>query len=99
MNNFRLVALLGIMMCLLLVPAHANIVVMFDSAVACGTDCFTWTYSALLSGVAESSDPLNGGPFSTFFTLYDIQGLLGSITQPANWSSSTQNAGTTPPGV
>jgi hypothetical protein len=100
MKKLRVVALLGIMLCAMAVPARANVLVSFTSAVSCGTNCFVWNYDAKLQAGEESTDgTANGGPFTMFFTIYDINALLGSITDPTGWSNSTQNTGTTPAGV
>jgi hypothetical protein len=103
MKTFRLIALLGVMMCLTLAPVQANILVTFVSTTSCGAGCFTWTYNATMSAGEETSETDNGGPFNTFFTLYDIAGLLGGITNPAtdptHWSNSTQTVGITPAGI
>lgn len=99
MKNVRVFALLGVMMCVMLMPARADIVLSFVSETACGAGCFTWTYSATLSGASETSEADAGGPFPTLFTLYDLNGLLGSITNPVFWSSTIQMVGVTPAGV
>jgi len=98
MNKMRLTILLGAMMCLMLVPAQANILVSFGSATGAGP--FTWTYNATLQVGEETSEADAGGPFPTFFTLYDIGGLIsGSETKPAGWTVTEQLVGTTPSGL
>jgi hypothetical protein len=98
MNKMRLTVLLGVMTCLMLMPAKANILVSFGSATGAGP--FTWTYNATLQVGEETSESDAGGPYPTFFTLYDIGGLVsGSESAPGGWTATEQMTGITPTGL
>jgi len=79
-------------------PAKANLIVTFDSVAKSGSN-FLWTYNLELGPSAETTEGVGGHP--TFFTLYDLNGLIaGSETQPSGfWTPTEQLTGITPAGV
>jgi hypothetical protein len=98
MKNFRWIAMAALMMAVMLVPAQANIVVLLNSVTGPSGGQFTWSYEASL----QVGEELNPGDVAItgFFTIYDISGLvLGSETQPLNWTPSEQATGITPAGL
>lgn len=79
-------------------PAKADLIVTFDSVAKSGSN-FLWTYNVEL-GPSEETTESGGPPIPTFFTLYDINGLIaGTETQPASWTPTEQFIGITPVGV
>ncbi len=60
-----------------------------------------WTYTANVDGQEELNTAATGSPTGSFFTIYDINGLLTSpvIIVPAGWTDSIQLTGTTPSGL
>lgn len=60
-----------------------------------------WTYTANVGTDEELNTAATGSPTGSFFTIYDINGLLTSpvIIVPAGWTDSVQLTGTTPSGL
>lgn len=85
--------------------ACASIIPTLDSVVSNGTD-YTWSYTAHVSGDEQLNPLATAGqcgspagsvcPSGTYFTIYDIGGFTGGVTQPAFWTSSVQFVGVTP---
>jgi len=78
--------------------AKADLIVTFDSVAASGSN-FLWTYNVELGPSQETTEGAAGHP--TFFTLYDLNGLIaGSETQPSgSWTPTEQLTGITPVGT
>jgi hypothetical protein len=60
-----------------------------------------WTYTANVGTDEELNTSASGSPTGSFFTIYDISGLLTTpvIIVPTGWTASTQVTGTTPSGL
>jgi hypothetical protein len=109
MKTFRLIALIGITLCVMLVPAKAGISIVFTSVTGGGSD-FTWTYTVSISAGQETTGSLDAAVVNapitdgiTDITLYDIAGLLPNsgataYGQPTGWTATTQATGDTPGG-
>ena len=63
-----------------------------------GTGPFTWQYTATLTGDSRLEDTEGGGTPSSYFTIYDIGGIVSSIFAPIGWDYTSQNTGLTPVG-
>jgi hypothetical protein len=57
-----------------------------------------WTYTANVSMDEELNTSAIGSPVGTFFTIYDINGLLTTpaVSAPAGWTDTIQLMGLTP---
>ena len=85
--------------------ASASIIPTLDSVTNIGTN-FTWSYTAHVSGDEQLNPTATAGqcvnsqgapcPSGTYFTLYDLAGFAGGVTQPGNWTASIQFVGITP---
>ena len=60
-----------------------------------------WTYTANVGTDEELNTSASGSPTGSFFTIYDISGLLTTpvIVVPTGWTDTTQLTGTTPSGL
>src|SRR5437762_6646270 len=82
--------------------ASASIIPTLDSVVSNGTN-YTWSYTAHVSGDEQLNPIATDGqcglpqdsvcPSGTYFSLYDIAGFAGGVTQPTGWTSSIQFSG------
>jgi hypothetical protein len=82
---------LGGLVLALATPAQAGLI---PAAVTVTPDSgnYRFTYSVVL----PSNYSLHSGDY---FTIYDFHGLMGGNQQPAGWTYSTTNVGSTPPGI
>ena len=100
MKTFRLIALAGALALGVAVPAQANIIIALNSVTGPVAGQFTWSYEGSLQAGAETTETSNNPNFPTFFTLYDVGGLVsGSETQPLGWTATEQLVGVTPSGI
>lgn len=95
---------LAAIMLVISTPAKADTVVLLNGAtlIVSGPDTgdYLWSYEAKLQVGEETSEAGASVSFPTFFTIYDVGGLVaGSETQPANWAVSAALTGVTPSGV
>ena len=99
MKSYRLIALAGVMAAAMAAQAQANILISLNGTTPNGGN-FIWSYEGNLQTGAETTENAAPGPFATFFTLYDIAGLIpGSETMPADWTVSEQLLGINPDGL
>ena len=100
MRSYLLATLAGVMAVALAAPAQANILISLNGVSGPVAGVFTWSYEGSLQTGAETTENDPPGPFPTFFTLYDVGGLIsGSETQPTGWTATEQFVGVTPSGV
>jgi hypothetical protein len=79
------------------INAMAAINLSFVGTTPSGTDT-QWDWTASLSGDSRLDNTTNSGQPSSFFTIYDIGGIISGIIVPNNtvWTSSVQPLGVTP---
>jgi hypothetical protein len=83
--------------------ADADIILDAPTVTAIGGGLYTWSYDIVLEpgeGLSSTSPAATGGdPSGDYFTIYDVAGFVGGVAVPsADWASSVQLTGVTPPG-
>jgi hypothetical protein len=83
--------------------ASASIIATLDGAAPTlvSPGVWQWTYTANVSSDEELNTAALGSPTGSFFTIYDITGLLTTpaVSAPLGWTDTIQFTGVTPSGL